>query len=417
VWRKDWGEKPAKKVKPYWWPPSLIARQASSAFFVGYLTRWRKMWSWFGDFGFKCLHGAAGSKGQGCIGFPSHPVWEMTTTCNLNCIHCHCSAGKPWENELTTAQAKKLLDQLADISEFRMMAFTGGEPLVRQDLFEILAYSNSLGFTNTIATNATLIDDDVASKLKDYGVVIAAVSLDGLSAETHDMVRGVPGAFEDALKGMKALRDAGILLHINITVMDYNIDELERMIDLVDEVDAGILIVYQLVSVGRGGDIKDASLGIEKNERLIKMMVDAQRRMRAVLEPVAGPQYWSFLLDQADIRDGWKMWLAKKVFHGCSAGRGFIYIKPNGEVWPCPFIEINCGNILERTFMDIYETSDVLKQLRNRESLLKGSCGECEYKVVCGGCRGRAYLATGDLFSEDPSCFIAPPKELNRNAL
>jgi len=408
LWKKEWGEQPARKVKPYWWPPSLIVRQATSAFLAGYLTKWENMWSWFINFGTKCLPGAAGSKGQGCIGFPSHPVWEMTNACNLNCIHCHCSAGKPSNNELTTTQAKKLLDQLADIPEFRMIAFTGGEPLVRKDLFEILAYSKSLGFTNTIATNATLIDDYVASMLKDCGVAIAAVSLDGLSAETHDTIRGVPGAFENALKGMKALRNVGILLHINITVMSYNIDEFEKMIDLIDELDAGILIVYQLVTVGRGGDIKDASLDVETNEKLIKMMIDAQKKMRAILEPVAGPQYWSYLLDRANIKEGWMMWLAEKVFHGCSAGRGFVYIKPDGEVWPCPFIEINCGNIIDIKFKEIYEKSDVLKQLRSRESLLKGSCGECEYKVVCGGCRGRAYGATGDLFSQDPSCFINP---------
>jgi radical SAM protein with 4Fe4S-binding SPASM domain len=394
---------------PYWWPPSLITRQAVSALLVGKLTGWEKKWSWFKDFGFNCLSGAAGSKGQGCIGFPNHPVWEMTTACNLNCLHCHCSAGKPSEDELTTHQAKELLDQLADVPQFRMIAFTGGEPLVRGDLFEILAYSQALGFTNTIATNATLINDGIARKLKDCGVVIAAVSLDGLSAATHDMVRGVPGSFRKALDGMKALRKAGILLHINITVMDYNIDQLEEMIHLVDDMGAGILIVYQLVTVGRGENIKGASLGIEKNERLIKIMAEAQRRMRAVLEPVAGPQYWSYLLNRANIMDGWKMWLAEKVFHGCSAGRGFIYIKPNGVVWPCPFLELECGSIQDRPFKEIYETSTILNQLRKREELLKGSCGECSYKTICGGCRGRAYATTGDLFAEDPSCFIHPP--------
>jgi radical SAM protein with 4Fe4S-binding SPASM domain len=384
-------------------------RQAASALYAGALVRWRRLPEWFVTYGFKCLPGAAGSWGQGCIGFPAHPVLEITTACNLRCIHCHTTGGRRADDELTTEEVKRLLDQLAKVREFRMVAFTGGEPLVRDDLFELLAYSKALGFSNTLATNGMLIDDEVAHRLRDCGVVIGAVSLDGVDAETHDYVRDHPGAFEAALSGIRALQRAGIPLHINITAMEYNVEQLEPMMALVDELDTAILIMYQLVPVGRGRGIEAAALDLGANERLIRFMVHAQREARTIMEPVAGPQYWSFLLHRDGIKDGPLLRLAEQVFHGCSAGRGFVYIKPNGEVWPCPFVEVSCGNVRETPFSTIWTESPVFADLRAREERLQGQCGECEYRRLCGGCRGRAWATTGDYLAEDPSCFIHPP--------
>jgi radical SAM protein with 4Fe4S-binding SPASM domain len=330
----------------------------------------------------------------------------MTTACNLHCIHCHASGGKPARDELSTEEAKCMLDQLAEVKEFRMMAFTGGEPLLRNDFFELLGYSQALGFTNTIATNATLVDDAVAKRLRRCGVVIAAVSLDSFDAKTHDMVRGSLGSFKAALDGMRALRRAGILLHINVTAMEYNISQMEQLMTLVDELDTGILLIYQLVPIGRGRGISKAALDLGANERLIRFMARAQRASRAIMEPVADPQYWPFLLQHNGINSGPLMRLAETVFHGCSAGRGFVYIKPNGEVWPCPFIEVSCGNVRDTPFSAIWAHSSVFKDLRKREESLKGRCGECRYRRLCGGCRGRAWATTGDYLAEDSSCFI-----------
>ncbi|HEM61110.1 MAG TPA: radical SAM protein, partial [Chloroflexi bacterium] len=363
-WLPDWGEPPQRLVRPYWSPPTLILRQMVSAVYIGALARWRRFPDWVRTYALKCLPGAAGSLGMGCIGFPAHPVWEMTTACNLHCIHCHASGGKRAPDELTTEEAKRLLDQLAQVSELRMMAYTGGEPLVRPDLFELLAYSQTLGFTNTMATNATLIDDRVAERLRSLGLVIAAVSLDGFDAETHDYVRGQPGTFEATLRGIRALSRAGILLHINITAMEYNLDQLEPLMTLVDELGAGILLMYQLVPVGRGRGIEQAALDLQANERLIRFMAEAQRVTHAIMEPVAGPQYWPFLLQRSGIRGGPLLRLAETVFHGCSAGRGFVYIKPNGDVWPCPFVEVNCGNVRQTPFASIWKSSPVFHDLR-----------------------------------------------------
>jgi radical SAM protein with 4Fe4S-binding SPASM domain len=251
-----------------------------------------------------------------------------------------------------------------------------------------------------------LIDDQVAKQLRDNGVVIAAVSLDGFTAETHDKIRGLPGSFEKAAQGMRALTKSGILLHINITAMEYNVTQMEKLMALVDELKTAILLIYQLVPVGRGRVIEDAVLDKDTNEWLVKFMAKAQRGTNAIMEPVAAPQYWSFLLKKAHISSGMSLWLAEKVFHGCAAGRGFIYVKPDGAVWPCPFIELSCGNIRDTAFKDIWSEAEALNQLRDRERSLKGQCGDCEYRRLCGGCRGRAWASTNDYLAEDPCCFV-----------
>ena len=405
-WPTSWGKVPARRVKPYWRPPTLILRQALSALYLGALTRWHHLPQWIFNYGFQCLPGAAGARGMGCIGFPTHPVWEVTAACNLQCIHCHLAAGKRSENELTTAEGKRLLDQLAQVSEFRMMAFTGGEPLIRDDLFELLAYSQALGFSNTMATNATLIDDAVAQRLRRFGVTIAAVSLDGFDAQTHDRVRGQRGAFARALRGMRALQEAGILLHVNVTAMTYNLDQIEPLMKLIDTLGAGILLMYQLVPVGRGREIGENSLNLKTNERLIRTLARAQRDSHAIIEPVGGPQYWAYLLQRAGVRGGPLQRLAEMVFHGCAAGRGLAYIKPDGEVWPCPFVEISAGNVRHTPFAQLWETATIFQELRAREERLRGRCGQCVYQRLCGGCRGRAWALTGDYLAEDPSCFL-----------
>jgi len=357
--------------------------------------------TWILRHGVRCMPGAAGAKGMGCIGFPSHAVWEITARCNLNCIHCHVSPVES-RTELSTSEGKALLTQLAAVEEFRMVAFTGGEPLMRMDLFELLNHSRELGFSNTIATNGTLIDGDVAAELRDAGVSIAAVSLDG-DRDTHDGIRG-EGAYDGAIAGMEALVDAGIVLHVNITLMRNNLEQFESLMADVEDLGAGIVLVYQLVPTGRGRGIRHSILGRDGNMDLCRLLLKAQRGSTAIVETVAGPQYWAFLLRRAGISGGVALSMAEKVFHGCSAGRGMVYIKPNGDVIPCPFLPINCGSLRDREFIEIWNESEVLDDLRARR--LKGACGRCEYSQVCGGCRGRAFSVSGDYLGEDPACFL-----------
>lgn len=395
------------RVNPYWWPPAMIGRQLASVGLVGILSRWKGLPDWIVRHGTRLLPGAAGSIGMGCIGFPNHPVWEVTAKCNLDCIHCHV-AGRPVGPELTTQEGKELLDQLADVREFRMMAFTGGEPLVRDDIFELLNYSRDLGFNNTLATNATMVDDASARRLRDSGVGIAAVSLDGMRG-THDTIRG-SGAFDAAVSGIRSLRQAGIPLQINVTAMGLNLKQIRDVVALSEDLGASIILVYQLVPVGDGQTIAESVLTREQNESLVELMAEIQGSCRAVIEPVAGPQYWSYLLHERGIQGGPLLEIAGRLFHGCAAGRGFVYIKADGEILPCPFIETTCGNVRETPFGTIWESSPVLAKLRDREKSLKGRCGACVYRTVCGGCRGRAQAMTGDYMEEDPCCFLDLPR-------
>ncbi len=394
------------KVKPFYDPPSLLFRQLGSVLLMGYLNRWRHFPGWLLKHGFPSIPVSNGAWGMGCIGYPGHPVWEVTGACNLRCIHCHATSGKAAPDELTTDEGKRLIDMLAAESEFRTLIYTGGEPLVRPDIFALLRHSQKAGLANIIATNGTLIDEEMAFKLKEHGVVCNAISIDSADVATHDFVRNKPGAYELAMRAMEATKKAGILLQVNTTAMEYNMPHLAELIDFADKSGAGIMLMYQLVAVGRGEKIEKATLKKSANKYLSELIATKQKTAKTIIEPVAGPQYWPYLLEKNGIREGKLLKLAGKVFHGCAAGRGFVYVKANGDVWPCPFVEVNAGNIRDSSFHEIYRNAPVFQHLRRREELLKGVCGECNYKTVCGGCRGRAHAYSGDYLAEDPRCFI-----------
>ena len=401
----------SKKVKAFYNPPSLLFRQLGSSLLMGYLNNWRKFPGWALKHGFKSMPVANGARGMGCIGYPGHPAWEVTGACNLKCIHCHAVSDQAGKDELSTDEAKKLIDGMASINEFRTLIYTGGEPLVRPDIFELLRHSQKAGLANIIATNGTLIDEEMAFKLKDHGVVCNAISMDAANPDVHDMVRNKPGCFDLTLRAIEATKKAGILLQINTTAMEYNIPHLPELIDFADASGAGIMLMYQLVAVGRGEKIEKATLKKSANRYLSELIAEKQRNAETIIEPVAGPQYWPYLLEKKGIKDGRKLQLAGKVFHGCAAGRGFVYIKANGNVWPCPFVEVNAGNVRDKSFERIYRDAPVFQALRQREKRLKGLCGECNYKTVCGGCRGRAHAYSGDYLAEDPRCFIRERKK------
>lgn len=388
------------------WPPSLVAKQIGSVLYFKHLVKWDGFGSWLLRHSIRSLPVAAGSFGMGCIGFPAHPAWEVTSACNLRCVHCHATSGKPAKDELTTDEAKRFIDDLAKVDEFRMLVYTGGEPLVRPDIFDLFDHSRRAGFANVIATNGTLIDEDMAFRLKESGVVGAAVSLDSSVSDIHNKIRANPNAFELAMRGIRAIKKAGILLQINVTAMEYNFDTLGELVDLADIVGSGIMLMYQLVPVGRGSNIEAATLDITENEKLLTFLKEKQKHVSTIVEPVAGPQYWPLLMEQSNKTSGAWMKMAEKCFHGCAAGRGFVYIKPNGDVWPCPFVEVNAGNVRERSFESIWRDSKVFANLRERDNTLKGRCGRCTYRKICGGCRGRAMAYSGDYLNEDPSCFL-----------
>lgn len=393
-------------LKSVFWPPTLVMRQFASAAYFSHLVGWRRFPSWVIRHGLNSLPIAAGATGMGCIGYPGHPAWEVTSACNLRCIHCHVTADRPAPDELDTDEARRFIDGLARVKDFRMLVYTGGEPLVRKDIFDLMHHSKDAGLVNVIATNGTLITEETAFRLREEGLACAAVSLDSWRDEVHDYVRNRENTFELTMRGIKALKKAGIPLQINATAMQYNFHDLDELLELVDDLGSGIMLMYQLVPVGRGGAIRDATLNVNENERLLKFLAGKQKDISTIVEPVAGPQYWPYLMERKRHTGGAWLSLARQVFHGCAAGRGFVYIKANGDVWPCPFVEISAGNVRKSPFDRIWKESEVFQALRDREHTLKGRCGECTYRGICGGCRGRAMACSGDLLAEDPSCFI-----------
>jgi radical SAM protein with 4Fe4S-binding SPASM domain len=311
---------------------------------MAWLDGWREFPRWLFHDALPSVPVANGALGMGCIGYPGHPVWEVTAGCNLGCIHCHAASGKPDPQELSTEEGKRLIEQIAEIDAFRTLVYTGGEPLVRPDIFALLRHSQEIGFANIVATNGILID-------------------------------------------------------------------------FVDRQGVIIMLMYQLVAVGRGEKIKNATLKKTANRELSHLIASKQKRTKTIIEPVAGPQYWPYLLEKDGHPGKIVHGLAKRVFHGCAAGRSFVYIKSNGDVWPCPFVEVKAGNVREHSFREIYEESPVFRNLRNREKTLKGICGECVYRTICGGCRGRAYAYSGDYLAEDPRCFIRESRKGERGGL
>ncbi|MBM3707507.1 MAG: radical SAM protein [Actinobacteria bacterium] len=388
----------------------MVLRQLAGIIYFSNLIGWKKFYKWLFRYSFRTLPSAAGAIGMGCIGFPNHPVYEITTRCNLKCIHCHTNGGEGkilnFGNELATDEAKKLIEELAKVKDFRMLVYSGGEPLVRKDIFDLLNYSKKAGFINVLATNATLIEYDTAKQLKKAGVVCVAVSLDSSIPEVHNKIRQNNKAFELAMRGIDAIKKAGILLQINTTAMEYNFKNLKEIIKLTDTLGAAIMLMYQLVPVGRGCAVKDATLNLNTNEKLIKYLSAAQKDVPFIVETVASPQYWPYLMEKKGINNNFYLRFAEKVFHGCSAGSGLVYIKSNGDVWPCPFLEISAGNVRQKPFNEIWYKSEIFLNLRNRANLLKGGCGNCRYINVCGGCRGRALVLAGDYMGEDKLCFI-----------
>lgn len=384
----------------------MVIRQLTSIVFFSNLVKWDKFSRWFFRHSFRSLPVSAGAIGMGCIGFPNHPVWEVTQRCNLRCLHCHTDGGTEGQSELDTAEGKKLLDGLAKIKEFRMLVFTGGEPMVRDDIFDLLYHSKKAGFVNVMATNGTLIEDDTARELKKAGVSGIAVSLDSSIPSVHNKIRRRNDAFSKALRGIEAIKKNNMLLQINTTAMEYNLDNLDELISFADDLGSSIMLMYQLVPVGRGCAIVDASLRKEKNQNLIEFLAQKQKDIDLIVETVAGPQYWPYLMEKNKKNRQRDIKIAQRYFHGCTAGRGLVYIKSNGDVWPCPFVELDCGNVRKQDISDIWKNNDVFLRLREREKYLKGKCGECKYNILCGGCRGRALATTGDYMQEDISCFI-----------
>jgi radical SAM protein with 4Fe4S-binding SPASM domain len=353
--------------------------------------------------GKKVLATAAGATAIGCTGYPYHVVWEVTTRCNLNCIHCYASSVDSTQVELSTTEGKQLLEQIVRLDEFRMIVITGGEPLLRKDIFELVEYAGKLGFHIIFSTNGTLLTPDTAKDLAKLGVANFSISLDGYTRECHESIRRKSGCFQSAIDGIKAAAQTGVCLQVNFTAMRQNLAELPGLIDLAESLKADIVMVFQ--SIPPRQEKGALELDAEEQMHLIRTMSEKQKKSRALIMPVCCPEYWPWLVEASRLTFG--RGIQNTALSGCGAGNGFGYVRFDGEVWPCNFIPLSAGNVRRTAFPDIWNNSPLLQEFRGQARRLKGICGECRHQGICGGCRGRAFAHTTDPLAADPACLLS----------
>ena len=337
-------------------------------------------------------------------------AWEVTRSCNLNCVHCRASSQfGPYPQELNTIEAKKALDQIREVGQ-PIIILTGGEPLLRKDIFTLADYGTKKGLKMVMGTNGTLITPDITKKIQDSGIKRVSISLDGSTRESHDAFRQVDGAFDRAIKGIAYLKERGIEFQINTTITKYNLFELEDILELVVRLGAIAHHIFLLVPTGRAQDMVSQELNAKEYEDTLQWFYQQHDKTTIQLKATCAPQYYRILRQEAH-RKGKKVnretYGLDAVTRGCLAGTSYCFISHEGIIQPCGYLEVNSGNLREATFSDIWMNSSVFTDLRDF-SQYKGKCGRCEYITVCGGCRARAYAFSRDYLSEEPLCAYTP---------
>jgi heme b synthase len=333
-------------------------------------------------------------------------AWESTQACNLVCRHCRASAQRePSPDELTTAEVKTLIDQIAAMSR-SIFVISGGEPLMREDIFEIASYATEQGLRTAISPNGTLITPETVLRMHDAGIKRVSVSIDGSCPKRHDGIRGVAGAFDGAVRGVDHCREGELPFQINTTVMRQNVDDLERIRDLTVSLGAAAWHVFMLVPTGRGKI--DDELTPEGYERLLNWIYDAALESPIPIRVTCGPQFMRLVLTRKGESETPPNLVGRergldRMSRGCLAGQGYCFVSHRGEVFPCGYLPVLAGSVREASFETIYRESPVFQRLRDLREL-EGKCAECAFVHRCGGCRARAYSLTGDYMAEEPYC-------------
>lgn len=319
--------------------------------------------------------------------------WNTTNQCNMYCAHCYRDAGVEAKQELTTEEGKALIDEIAKAG-FKIMIFSGGEPLMREDIFELVEHAAKRRLRPVFGTNGVLITSEVAGKLKEAGAMGMGISLDSLDSIKHDKFRGYERAWEQAVLGMKNCKDANLPFQIHTTVMDWNKDEVLNITDFAIQMGARGHHIFFLVPTGRAANIEEESLRAEQYERLLTEIMKKQREIEIELKPTCAPQF---------MRIAKEMKMDLRFSRGCLAGTHYCIVSPIGDVQPCAYLNMPIGNVREKPFSEIWNNNPVFQELRTLN--YKDGCGICKYKKVCGGCRARAaFYHDGDYMSEEPWC-------------
>lgn len=373
--------------------------------------------------------------------------WEVTKGCNLRCIHCRASATElSSPTDLETKTALGIIDQIAEAAN-PILVLSGGEPLYRSDIFQLARYATDKGLRVALATNGTLVTKEVARMIVDAGVKRVSISLDGADALTHDAFRGIPGAFDAAVYGLRNLKALGMSVQINTTIARHNARQLPQVLELAKSLGADALHTFLLVPVGCGVDIAaEQMVAPEEYEEMLNWFYDQSLEGGIELKATCAPHYFRVVrqrrveerkaveagavrVQAADaksigptdmIMPGGTGISLKPTGHpgahpsdmnattkGCLAGTGVCFISHEGEVFPCGYLPVIAGDLRKQRFADVWQNSVVFNELRDTGNLT-GKCGCCEFRNVCMGCRARAFAATGDYLSEEPFCVYQP---------
>ena len=358
---------------------------------------------------------------------PQLVAWETTRRCQLRCSHCRASAKDVrYEGELTTDEGKRLLDNIASFSK-PIIILTGGEPLMRSDIFELSSYGDKLGLPMALATCGIGLTKEIALKFKESGVRRMSLSIDGSTAETHDRFRNVPGAFNTALKAAEIAKSVGLPFQINTTVSRINVDDLPAILKLAVDIGAAAFHPFLLVPVGRGKALESETLDPEKYEAILSWIAEEQARSPIPFKPTCAPHFHRIIRQKKLYKPpgghghpgsghpgsghpgaGHPGGL-DTLSRGCLGGLGFVFISHVGQVQICGFLEESAGNVREANvdFKKIWETSPLFLEMRDRKRY-KGRCGVCGFWNVCGGCRARAQSMKGHYMEEEPNCLYQP---------
>ncbi len=340
-------------------------------------------------------------------------AWELTRSCNLNCVHCRASADKgPYPGELSTEKCKQILEEISEVGS-PIIILTGGEPLLRKDIFELSSWGDKKGLRMVMATNGTLLTKNIVTRMIESGIKRVSISLDGPDEALHDAFRKVPGAFRGALEGIALLKEAGLPFQINTTVTKHNSQYIGEILDLAVKLGAEAHHLFLLVPTGRAKDLADQEIEAQEYESLLHWFYEMRGKVSIHLKATCAPHYYRVLRQEARARGEkvtFETYGLDAVTRGCLGGTSFCFISYDGIVQPCGYLELNCGDLKVSSFREVWENSDIFKQLRDFSSY-KGKCGRCEYIRVCGGCRARAYEATGDFLAEEPLCAYEPHKK------
>lgn len=353
-------------------------------------------------------------------------IWETTQACDLACVHCRACA-QPVRSalELSTDEAKRLINEVAAL-QAPVFVLTGGDPLKRPDIFELVEYASTHGVRISLTPSATpLLTREAILQLKHCGLARLAISLDGPTADIHDAFRRVPGSYDWTLQAIRWAREIGLPVQINTTITRHNLEHLDSIIALLEQLDIVLWSVFFLVPTGRGSAIDLISAA--EVERVFEKLYETSRRVKFDIKSTEAPHYRRFLLQRRteEKRKGNSHWLPPmlglstpdgigRAPRGINDGKGFVFISHLGEVFPSGFLPVSAGNIRTQSLTDLYRHSPLFVALRDTGNL-KGKCGVCEFREVCGGSRARACALTGDVFAEEPCCVWQPKDHRQEN--